>query len=118
MATNYMEFPVSIYNKLLARFPEEHQEKLRMYTGQELFYIYKLCKYEAKKEADGSLREADWKFLALKAKMFAWLKGQVKRPISGTFITKACSAWNRAMTSFVEEEQAREAEEHELSVAG
>lgn len=77
--------PVSLapdYEKLLSRFPEEYREKLRLYTGEELFYIYKLATYKPKKiKVDGvdmGFTGSDMLFLSLKAKLFRWLKGQEK----------------------------------------
>lgn len=65
------------YSELLDKFPEEYQEKLRIYTLEELFYAYKLCSYKPKTPYTSS----DVLMLAIKAKLFRWLKGQERYPI-------------------------------------
>ena len=38
------------YMELLDKFPEAYQEKLRIYTAEELFYVYRLLTFKAKQE--------------------------------------------------------------------
>lgn len=62
---------------LLALFPEAWQEKLKLYTGEELYYAYRLCMFDPKRDKiTGDFRGGDITFLSIKAKLKAWLKGE------------------------------------------
>jgi hypothetical protein len=64
---------------ILSRFPEAYREKLRMYTGEELYYVYRLMTF--KPSPGRELKSGDVFYLALKAKMYRFLRGQDKHPI-------------------------------------
>jgi hypothetical protein len=57
-----------------------------MYTGEELFYFYKMCSLTLKraKDKDGSsLYVKDMFFLSLKSKFYQYMRGEIKYPIYG-----------------------------------
>ena len=66
---------------LLSKFPLAWQDKLKIYTGEELFYFYKLCTLTVKKGESGLVRNMF--FLALKSKFYRWMDGKEKYPIYG-----------------------------------
>lgn len=78
---NIVSISTSDYAIILSKFKPEYQEKLRLYTAQELFYVYKLCTFKPKKDKQGLMVSRDVFFAALKAKMFRYLDGLEKYPI-------------------------------------
>ncbi len=66
--------------ELLSKFPQQWHIKLYQYTGEELFYFYKLCSVKTKKNGSDY---KDMFFLSLKAKFYRYMEGQEKYPISG-----------------------------------
>lgn len=105
MAANTVQFSVVLYDELLSKFPIEYQAKLRRYTGQELYYIYKLCTYKPRLNRDGYVPPTSLKFLSLKAKVYRWLRGQEKYPPHPNLLHKACSAWSPGMVQWLEEQK-------------
>lgn len=80
--TQVNSLPVSVrqHQELLMLFPEAWQAKLRLYTGEELFYCYKLCMFDAKRDKiTHDFKGGDLFFATLKVKLKAYLKG-LKRP--------------------------------------
>jgi len=71
------------YDKLLSKFPEQFRDRLRVYTGEELFYVYKTCTYAPTKDKSGIYKGSDVLLMAIKAKLFRYLKGQEKYPVQG-----------------------------------
>lgn len=117
-STNVQAMASQFYEELLELFPEQYRDKLRIYTCEELYYVYRLAIFRPRRVAKSigegkaesgrlyletehrAFRSADVPYLALRAKLFRWLKGQEKHPIYP-------SAWNklgsRFRTGFYEE---------------
>ena len=72
---NIIKLTKSDYELILSKFPEYCRDMLRLYTGQELFYAYKLCTFKPTKNKDGDYRSGDIFFLAMKKKMQNYLNG-------------------------------------------
>ena len=65
------------YDSILKLFPESWVDKLRLYTGEELYYAYRLCLFKPyKNRITGDIKSSDVLFLALRTKLIAWLKGE------------------------------------------
>lgn len=94
MALNLESVPaMPCYEDLLDRFPEQYREKLRCYTCEELYYVYSLAIFKAKRDKNGDYKSGDILYLSLKAKLFRWLKGQDKYGLSP-------SIWNKLGSKF------------------
>lgn len=106
--TQVNSLPVSLrqHQELLSLFPEAWMDKLRMYTGEELFYCYKLCMFEAKRDRiTNDFKSGDLFYASLKAKLKAYLKGEKRpgaygvmlsaNPIAGTAWIKLGRKWAR-----------------------
>jgi len=65
------------YELILSKFPEYARDMLRIYTGEELFYVYKLCCFKPIRDKHGDLKSGDVFYLAMKAKMIAYLLGKL-----------------------------------------
>lgn len=78
---NTSEVSVYEYADLLEAFPEAYRDKLRLYTGEELFYVYKFMTLKPKRLPDGSIAPRDILALTIKAKLYRWLRGQDKHPV-------------------------------------
>jgi hypothetical protein len=106
---NTISLPANKYNELLALFPAAWQEKLRIYTYEELFYCYKLCKFKPSKRVEAEpcslhnatycskcalFKQGDVTYCVLRAKLHRYVKGQLDeyfRPCKPI----APSAWNK-----------------------
>jgi hypothetical protein len=66
----------SQFESLLSKFPEMYRDKLRLYTGEELFYVYKLLTFDSSPDSKGDWKSKDLFYLGLKAKVIKWLKGE------------------------------------------
>jgi hypothetical protein len=69
---NYLHMNPFDYEWLLNKFHPSFHEKLRVYTGQELFYCYMLCTFKPKNPK--AVKHSEVFFLAMKAKQLAWLR--------------------------------------------
>lgn len=81
MSINTVEVSVYEYSDLLDCFPEAYREKLRLYTTEELFYVYKIMTLKPKRLPDGSLAPRDILALTIKSKLYRWLRGQDRHPV-------------------------------------
>lgn len=72
---NYLHMSPFDYEWLLNKFHPSFHDKLRQYTGQELFYCYKLCTFQPKDRKN--IKHSEVFFLAMQAKQMAWLRGKV-----------------------------------------
>jgi hypothetical protein len=94
------------HKELLSKFPEHWKQTLLMYTGEELFYFYKLCCMKVIKNGDNT---KDMFFLALKNKFYAYMN-QDKRldklyPISGDAWIKLHHKFRYAFEQYVDIEE-------------
>jgi hypothetical protein len=87
------------YMELLNLFPKDWQEKLRLYTAEELFYVYKLCKFKPSLQFEKGLCQAhgiayckkcamfkssDLTYAGIRVKLLRYLKGELnewKQPL-------------------------------------
>ena len=76
--TNTVQMNPSQVEYILSKFPEEYRARLRLYTGEELFYCYRLAQYQPKM-VDGLYKSGDVFYMALKRKFFQWLKSECKQ---------------------------------------
>lgn len=96
------------YALLLSKFPEQYREKLKLYTGEELFYVYKLAIFKPKRDPEGNISASDMTYMALRAKFMRWLKGEDKHPLYP-------SAWDKLrrfrseFQAFIEESSVKSA---------
>ena len=75
----------------MSKFPNAWQEKLKQYTGEELFYFYSLCcmkkRMNKEQEANGTwvkgTNTKDMFFLGLKSKFYRYMEGKERYPIYG-----------------------------------
>jgi hypothetical protein len=74
---NLITLTKSEYELILSKFPEYCRDMLRLYTGEELFYAYKLCCFKSTKDENGDVKGSDIFYLAMKAKMIAYLNGML-----------------------------------------
>jgi hypothetical protein len=87
---NDIKMSVTKYESLLGLFPEAWRDKLRIYTGEELFYCYKLCKFKPGKALDRDEcvehgtryckacafhKTGDITYAAIRMKLIRYLKG-------------------------------------------
>jgi hypothetical protein len=64
------------YAALLALFPASWQDKLTLYTGEELYYAYRLCLFVPYRDRiTGDIKGGDVTFASLRAKLVRYLKG-------------------------------------------
>jgi hypothetical protein len=74
------------YEALLSKWPEQYRYKLRAYTGEELYYLYRICTYKAKVK-DGTLSNSSDAFvLAQKARCFKWLRGELRSGVNSAVL--------------------------------
>lgn len=92
------------YEWLLTKFAFPYREKLRMYTGQELYYVYKICTYKPKDKA--SLQSFDLFILQLKAKTMRWLKGMDRFGVHPGGLEKIGKRWSGDYEEYIELEVA------------
>ena len=76
MSLNSVPVAVVDHVGLLSKFPEQYREQLKMYTGEELFYVYKIATLKVRRNKAGDIPGSDMFFLSLKYKLFRWLKGE------------------------------------------
>lgn len=92
------------YDALLSLFPEDTHEKLRMYTTEELFYVYKLATYKPKLDRRSRVkslaRPSDALFLQLKEKLMAWLRGDVNPDTQRAFGPLSPTVWIKLGSKF------------------
>jgi hypothetical protein len=109
MSLNHTPSPVyaSQYESILNKFPIQYRDKLRFYTLQELFYIYKLATYKMREDKDiGGFKSGELFYNALKTRLFAWLKGEYNeyftlvKPIPPTSLDKIGRRFNREWNKF------------------
>lgn len=101
MSINVVPVKGSDYNGLLTKFPEQYREKLRLYTGEELFYIYKLATYKPRIVAGTISNGSDAFFNGLKFKLFRWLKGDQKYGVHPSAWLKLGSRFRGQFHEFV-----------------
>lgn len=78
------------YNEFLNLFPSAWHERLRVYTGEELFYVYKICRFKPGKSIDsdpcvshdksyckdcGIFKSGDLTIASIRAKTLRYLRG-------------------------------------------
>ena len=86
---NFISVTKEDYEKLLSKFPEQYRWKLRAYTGEELYYIYRICTYKPRLDAQGCLtNSSDGFILAQKTRCFKWLKGELKSGINTAVLNR------------------------------
>ena len=82
------------YEGLLEKFPEQYRYKLRAYTGEELYYIYRICIFKPKLEKVKGVKHevlrnsGDGLILGLKARIFLWLKGEVRTGVNVSILSR------------------------------
>ena len=73
---NNLKVSQTQYKALLELFPEAWRDKLRLYTGEELYYAYRLCLFQPRRDrVTGDHRSGDITFASLRAKLVRYLKG-------------------------------------------
>ncbi len=120
MSININSVPVKLHADILSQFPASWQEKLRKYTGEELFYFYKLCLVKPRHirdpETKDSLGVKNMYLLTIQAKFKRWAKGLEKYPIHGDVWVKLASKYRQDFLYLVQEYQQVElAESEELA---
>jgi hypothetical protein len=95
---------VTDYEGLLSKFPEVYRDKLRVYTGEELFYMYKLALFNPKPAKEMGYKSGDILYMALKQKMFRWLKGEERYGIHPHAWRKLGSKFKYGFLDFVQAE--------------
>ncbi len=92
------------YEELLNLFPDSMHDKLRMYTAEELFYVYKLSTFKPKIDMRSKVKElakpSDVLFLQLREKLFAWLKDEIDPRTQQPFKPLSPSVWIKLGTRF------------------
>lgn len=89
------------YVGLLSKFPEQHRDKLRCYTGEELYYIYCIALFKPRK-TDGTMASSgDAFYTGLKYKLFRWLKGEDRYGIHASALAKIGSKFRNGFNDFV-----------------
>lgn len=110
MAININTVLMSKYALLLSKFPVEYRDKLTIYTGEELYYIYQLCVYVGKQDKNGMYTGRDLLFMSLKAKFFRYLKSELNeyrqmfRPLSPFVWLKLNKKWKNSFELWNEEQ--------------
>jgi hypothetical protein len=90
-SVNIVTVTVAQHAELMSKFPGSWHKKLQSYTGEELFYFYKLCCMtptftKVKDKTTGEwvkVGTRDMFFLGLRSKFYRYMKGQVPYPIKG-----------------------------------
>lgn len=93
------------YQHILEQFPEAYHEKLAVYTGEELFYAYKLILFSPKKDRNGDIKPSDVFYLALKAKLIRWLQGKEAYPIAPMAWGKIGAKFRAEYYAFLEQSE-------------
>jgi hypothetical protein len=77
---NQLKVSTVQYEALINLFPEAYRERLRVYTGEELYYAYRIALYEGRRNRmTKDYSSGDVFYLGLKTKLFRYLKG-IKTP--------------------------------------
>jgi hypothetical protein len=73
---NQLKVSKSQHTALLSLFPEAWQPKLLLYTGEELYYAYRLCMFKpVRDKVTGDHRSGDITLSMLRMKLLNYLKG-------------------------------------------
>ena len=92
------------FEDLLNLFPSFCQDKLRMYTAEELFYVYKLATYKPRLDRRSKVKElakpSDVLFLQLKEKLFKWLKSEIDPTTQRPFPPLSPTVWLKLGSRF------------------
>ena len=99
---NIIKMSQAKYAQLLALFPAAWHEKLKLYTGEELYYAYRLCLFRPTRNDNGDFNSGDVTFLAIRSKLLRYLKGisydeygRAPQPIPPTAWTKLGRRWSK-----------------------
>jgi hypothetical protein len=85
--SNYIPVCKEDYDLILSKFPEIYHLKLRVYTGEELYYLYRICIFKPKLDKDGQLSNSSDSFiLSQKARCFKWLRGELKSGLNSAVL--------------------------------
>lgn len=91
------------YVTLLNKFPIQYRDKLRLYTAQELFYVYKALTIKPKVNKYGEYRAVDLFVLTLRQRIIRWLKDDSVHPIYPSAWTKLGAKWGFHFVEWVNE---------------
>jgi hypothetical protein len=84
---NTVSVPASDFETILSKFPEQYRWKLRAYTGEEIYYLYRICTYKPKLDNNGQLtNSSDGFILSQKARCFKWLRGELKSGVNSAVL--------------------------------
>jgi len=103
MAINSVPVSVLDHAGILTKFPEKYRDKLKLYTGEELFYVYKIMTYKATMK-NGGYNSSDILYLSLKAKMTRYLKGNEKYGIHANALPKLGMKFQSQFHGYIEAE--------------
>lgn len=109
MSINHTPSPiyVSQFNKILDKFPIQYRDKLRMYTLQELFYIYKIATFQLQADKNGDTKVGHVFICSIKRQLFSWLKGELTttmrapRPVAPGALDKIGKMFKKEWNAYV-----------------